>query len=205
MFASSVKKIKLPPASSRGKLSLEEAMKQRTSQRRFLDRPLSLSQVSQLLWAAQGMTEGGTFKRTAPSAGGLYPLEVYLVVGNVDALERGVYHYQPEGHVVSFVLEGSYQHSLATACLSQSFVGASPLSIVVAAEYERTAIKYGERGVRYVLMEVGHVGQNIALQAVTLGLAACHVGAFRDEEVSRVLKLPERHRPLYVLVVGYPP
>lgn len=203
MFASSVKKIKLPPASSRGKLSLEEAMRQRTSQGSFLDRPLSLSQVSQLLWAAQGMTEGGTFKRTAPSAGGLYPLEVYLVVGNVDALERGVYHYQPEGHVVSFVLEGSYQHSLATACLSQSFVGASPLSIVVAAEYERTAIKYGERGVRYVLMEVGHVGQNIALQAVGLGLAACHVGAFRDEEVSRVLKLPERHRPLYIVVVGY--
>jgi len=114
-----------------------------------------------------------------------------------------VYHYQPEGHVVSLVLEGSYQHSLARACLSQSFVGASPLSIVVAAEYERTAIKYGERGVRYVLMEVGHVGQNIALQAVGLGLAACHVGAFRDEEVSRVLKLPERHRPLYIVVVGY--
>ena len=84
-----------------------------------------------------------------------------------------MYHYQPEGHVVSLVLEGSYQHSLARACLSQSFVGASPLSIVVAAEYERTAIKYGERGVRYVLMEVGHVGQNIALQAVGLGLAAC--------------------------------
>ena len=203
MVASSVKKIKLPVPSFEGKLSVEEAMRQRTSQRSFLDRPLSLSQVSQLLWAAQGMTEEGGFKRTAPSAGALYPLEIYLVVGNVEALERGVYHYSPEGHMVSSFLEGDYQHSLARACLSQSFVAASPLSIVVAAEYERTAIKYGERGIRYVLMEVGHVGQNIALQAVGLGLTACHVGAFRDEEVSRVLKLPERYRPLYIVVVGY--
>ena len=203
MVASSKGKIKLPRPSFKGKLSVEEAMRQRTSQRSFLDRPLNLSQVSQLLWAAQGMTEGGGFKRTAPSAGALYPLEIYLVVGKAEGLKSGVYHYSPEGHMVSSFLEGSCQHSLARACLSQSFVGASPLSIVVAAEYERTAIKYGERGVRYVLMEAGHVGQNIALQAVGLGLAACHVGAFRDKEVSRVLKLPERHRPLYIVVVGY--
>ena len=203
MFASSIKKIKLPSPSFKGELSVEEAIKERRSQRSFLDRPLSLSQVSQILWAAQGITEEGGFKRAAPSAGALYPLEIYLVVRNVEGLEKGVYHYHPQDHMVSFVLKGDYQDLLARACLSQSFVAASPLSIVIAAEYERTTIKYGERGVRYVLIEVGHVGQNICLQAVALGLATCPVGAFMDEEVSRVLELPRRHRPLYVLPVGY--
>jgi len=203
MFATSIKKIKLPPSSFKGELSVEEAIKKRRSQRSFLDRSLSLSQVSQILWAAQGITEEGGFKRAAPSAGALYPLEIYLVVKNVEELEKGVYHYHPQDHVISFVLKGNYQDTLARACLSQSFVAASPLCIVIAAEHERTSIKYGERGIRYVLMEVGHVGQNICLQAVALGLATCPVGAFMDEEVSRVLELPRRHRPLYVLAVGY--
>lgn len=203
IFASSIKKIKLPSPSFKGELSVEEAIKERRSQRNFLDRPLSLSQVSQILWAAQGITEEGGFKRAAPSAGALYPLEIYLAVRNVEGLEKGVYHYHPQDHMVSFVLKGNYQDPLARACLSQSFVAASPLSIIIAAEYERTTIKYGERGVRYVLIEVGHVGQNICLQAVALGLATCPVGAFTDEEVSRVLELPKRYRPLYVLAVGY--
>ena len=203
MFASSMKKIKLASPSFKGKLSVEEAIKERESQRSFLDRPLSLFQVSQILWAAQGITEEGVFKRAAPSAGALYPLEIYLVVGNVEGLEPGVYHYHPQDHMVSFRLKGNYQDPLARACLSQGFVAASPLSIVIAAEYERTTIKYGQRGIRYVLMEVGHTGENICLQAVTLGLATCPVGAFMDEEVSRVLELPGRHRPLYILPVGY--
>jgi len=203
MFASSIKKIKLPSPSFKGELSVEEAIKERRSRRSFLDRPLSLSQVSQILWAAQGITEEGGFKRAAPSAGALYPLEIYLAVRNVEELKPGVYHYHPRDHVVSFVLKGNYQDPLARACLSQSFVADSPLSIIIAAEYERTTIKYGERGVRYVLIEVGHVGENICLQAVALGLATCPVGAFVDEEVSRVLELPKRHRPLYVLTVGY--
>jgi SagB-type dehydrogenase family enzyme len=203
MFATSIEKIKLPPPSFKGELSVEEALKERRSERSFLDRPLSLSQVSQILWAAQGITEEGGLKRAAPSAGAMYPLEIYLVARSVDRLEPGVYHYRPQDHMVSFLLKGNYQDHLARACLSQSFVAASPLSIVIAAEHERTSIKYGERGIRYVLMEVGHVGGNICLQALALGLATCPVGAFVDEEVSRVLKLPRRLEPLYVLPVGY--
>ena len=195
-------RVSLPRPDFKG-MALEEAIKKRRSQRTFLDRSLSLSQVSQILWAAQGITEEGGFKRAAPSAGALYPLEIYLVVRNVEELEEGVYHYHPQDHVVSFVLKGNYQDALAKACLSQSFVAASPLCIVIAAEHERTSIKYGERGIRYVLMEVGHVGGNICLQAVALGLASCPVGAFIDEEVSRVLELPRRLEPLYVLSVGY--
>ncbi len=203
MFATYIKKIKLPPPSFKGELSVEEAIKKRRSQRSFLDHSLSLSQVSQILWAAQGITEEGGFKRAAPSAGAMYPLEIYLVVRNVEELEKGVYHYHPQDHGVSFVLKGNYQDTLAKACLSQSFVAASPLSIVIAAEHERTSIKYGERGIRYVLMDVGHVGGNISLQAVALGMASCPVGAFIDEEVSRVLELPRSLEPLYVLSVGY--
>ncbi len=202
-FASSIKKIKLPSPSFKGELSVEEALKERRSQRNFLGRPLSLSQVSQLLWAAQGITEEGGLKRAAPSAGAMYPLEIYLVARSVEGLEPGLYHYRPQDHMVSFLLKGNYQDPLAKACLSQSFVAASPLSIVIAAEYERTTARYGERGIRYVLMDVGHVGGNICLQAVALGLASCPVGAFIDEEVSRVLELPRSLEPLYVLSVGY--
>jgi SagB-type dehydrogenase family enzyme len=125
------------------------------------------------------------------------------VARSVEGLEPGIYHYRPQDHKVSFLLKGNYQDPLARACLSESFVAASPLCIVIAAEYERTTARYGERGVRYVLMDVGHVGQNICLQVVALGLASCPVGAFVDEEVSQVLELPKRHRPLYVLAVGY--
>jgi len=143
--ANEIKKIKLPPPIVKGKISLEEAIKKRRSERDFQDRALSLKQVSQILWAAQGITEERGFKRAAPSAGALYPLELYLVVKKVEELEAGVYHYHPTNHTLDLMLRGNYQMTLAKACLGQMFITDAPVLVVIAAEYERTTAKYGKR------------------------------------------------------------
>ncbi len=143
--ANEIKKIKLPPPIVKGKISLEEAIKKRRSERDFQDRALSLKQVSQILWAAQGITEERGFKRAAPSAGALYPLELYLVVKKVEELEAGVYHYHPTNHALDLMLRGNCQMALAKACLGQMFIAGAPVSVVIAAEYERTTAKYGKR------------------------------------------------------------
>jgi len=196
----------LPEPRLKGEISLEEAIFKRRSQRNFLNKPLSLSQLSQILWAAQGVTDKSTGFRTAPSAGALYPLEIYLLVKEkgVEGLEVGVYHYQPEKHSLELYLKG-YSHSdFVRACLNQQACNLAPVSLVIAAEYERTTGKYGERGKRYVEIEVGHVGQNIYLQAETLGLGTVAIGAFIDGEISQVLNLPPSHKPLYIMPIGYP-
>lgn len=197
--------ISLPPPMLKGALSLEEATKSRRSKRDFKDRPLTLEQVSQLLWAAQAITEDGGFKRAAPSAGATYPLDVYLVVGEkeVDGIQAGIYHYLVREHSLRFLIGGDIRQALAKACLSQMFIASAPITIALSAEYARTTRRYGERGIRYVHMEVGHVGQNIYLQAEALGLGTVAIGAFSDQEVSKVLHLPAKHEPLYVMPVGY--
>jgi SagB-type dehydrogenase family enzyme len=164
-----------------------------------------MEQLAQLLWAAQGITEERGFKRAAASGGALYPVDVYAVVGRagVEGLEPGIYHYEPEGHGVSLHLEGDLREHLARASLHQMWMARAPLNLVVTAEYSRITSKYGERGVRYVLMEAGHVGQNIFLQAEALGLGAGIVGAFHDEEVIQVMKIPRSHEPLLIMPVGY--
>lgn len=201
--ADKIKTIKLPPPIVKGKVSLEQAIKKRRSERDFQDRALTLRQISQILWAAQGITEERGFKRAAPSAGALYPLELYLVVKKVEGLEAGVYHYHPANHTLGLILRGNYQTPLAKACLGQMFIADAPVSLVMAAEYERTTAKYGKRGLRYVHIEVGHVGENVCLQVVASGLGTVTIGAFWDEEVSRSLSLPRNYKPLYVLPVGY--
>jgi SagB-type dehydrogenase family enzyme len=186
-------------------MSVEEAIKGRRSERDFKDQPLNMEQVSQLLWAAQGITEDDGFKRAAPSAGATYPLDVYLVVGEkgVDGLQAGIYHYQVREHALRLLAGGDVRTVLATACVSQMFIADAPIVIVITAEYARTTGRYGERGMRYVHTEVGHVGQNIHLQAEALGLGTVVIGAFIDEEVSGLLHLPKEHEPLYVMPVGY--
>lgn len=196
--------ISLPEPQKKGKISLEEAILKRRSRRDFAEKPLTLAQLSQILWAAQGVTDEETGFRTAPSAGALYPLEIYVVVKTegVEGLEGGVYYYCPEGHGLQLHL-GDYTHQdLVAACLGQGACEQAPVSLVVAAEYERTTGKYGERGERYVHMEAGHVSQNIYLQVESLGLGTVTIGAFIDEEMSRVLNLPLDHKPLYIMPLG---
>ena len=190
---------KLPEPRPSGEMSVEEALAARRSVRSYQDEALSLTELAQLLWAAQGITAhwGG---RTAPSAGATYPLEVYAVVGEVTGLEAGVFHYRPDGHLFVRRTAGDLRGELASAALGQEWVREAPVSLVIAARYERTTGRYGERGVRYVHIEVGHAGQNIYLQAEALGLGTVIVGAFDDQDVKTLLGIEEE--PLAIMPVG---
>jgi SagB-type dehydrogenase family enzyme len=197
--------ISLPEPRLEGETSLEEAILERRSKRAFKDSSLTLREVSQVLWAAQGITDEAGH-RAAPSAGALYPLDVYLVVGKegVEGLGEGVYHYLPQSHSLQPMLEGDVRQTLARLSAEQMFIAEAPLSLLITAEYERTTGKYGDRGVRYVHMEAGHAGQNVYLQAEALGLATVTIGAFQDEEISKALDLPSGYSPLYVMPIGHP-
>jgi len=197
--------IKLPPPILRGKISVEEAISKRRSVRRFTAQPLSFTQLSQLLWSAQGITGTGG-RRAVPSAGATYPLEIFVVIGEhgIENLAAGIYHYDVGNHSLSLHLSGDLRQKLADTALGQSFIANCPIDIVVCAVHPRTAYRYGRRGERYVHIEVGHVGQNVSLQAVTLGLATVMVGAFEDEEVRKALKLEDQIKPLYIIPVGKP-
>lgn len=188
--------IQLPKPQLRGKISVEESLAKRESIRSFSSRPLAMSDLSQILWSAQGITRpwGG---RTAPSAGALYPLELYVV------LREGVFHYIPRGHQLIRISEKNVLGDLASAALGQQCVRDAPVVVVISAVYERMAKKYGRRGERYVNIEVGHVAQNVLLQAVALGIGAVPIGAYYDDRVQRVLNLPENHEPLYLIPLGY--
>ncbi len=196
----------LPLPRLKGNMSLEESIAYRRSIREYLDKPLTLSQLSQLLWAAQGLTELKWGFRASPSAGATYPLEIYVVVGEngVKGLEAGIYHYDPYTHTILLIKKGDYRSELYEACLRQPWVKNAPINIVIVAEYERTTRVYGERGIRYVHIEVGHVGQNIYLEATALGLGTVAIGAFYDDQVREILGLPSNYHPLYVMPVGVP-
>ncbi|MHC5011935.1 MAG: SagB/ThcOx family dehydrogenase [Planctomycetota bacterium] len=186
----------LPAARRTGSVSLEEALQRRASLRTLRTDPLSREQIAQLLWAAQGTNRPG--RRTAPSAGALYPLELYVVTA------RGVSRYDPTGHRLLPHREGDRRAALYGAALNQDPLREAPAVFVIAGVYERTQRKYGARAARYVHMEVGHAGQNLLLQAAAMGLACVPIGAFDDGRVHRVLELPGRHQPLYLIPVGYP-
>jgi SagB-type dehydrogenase family enzyme len=191
----------LPEPRDSGEVSVEEALFERRSIRNYKYEALTLAEISQLLWAAQGITHPDGY-RTAPSAGALYPLEVYVVAGNVDGLQAGIYKYRPQGHELVKVAEGDVRGELCAAALDQECIEDGASVLVFAAVYERTTRKYGERGVRYVHMEVGHAAQNVYLQAVSLGLGAVVVGAFDDNEVERLLQMQDDERALCIMPVG---
>ncbi len=195
--------LSLPEPDTRGTVSVERTLQDRNSVREFATGALPLADLSQVLWAAQGITHGDR-GRTAPSAGALYPLEVVAVVGHVESVQPGVYRYRPRDHVMERMREGDLRGQVARAALRQSWMAQAPVILVLSGVYERTTGKYGERGIRYVHMEVGHAGQNIYLQAEARGLGTTMVGAFRDEMVREVLGLEDRERPLGIMPVGRP-
>lgn len=180
----------LPKAEFKG-LTLEEALAKRRSVRNYSPKPLSLAELSQLVFAAQGITSTGYgySLRTAPSAAALYPYEIYLLVGNVANLERGIYHYSMEDHAIVLVREGDFREELTQAALGQNQVREAAVDFVLVAVVDRIRVKYGERGHRYIFMEAGHISQNLYLQAASLGLGTVVVGAFRDEEANRLLQV----------------
>lgn len=194
-------KVDLPKPSLAGVTSLEQLLAERRSIRDYPDSALLLTEIGQLLWAAQGITHSQGL-RTAPSAGALYPLELYIVAGHVADLAKGVYHYDPKRHQLVKTGDDDVRDALAKATLSQVWVKEASAVIVFTADYERTTNKYGKRGMRYVHMEVGHAAQNLFLQSGSLGLATVVVGAFNDDEVARVLQLPAELQALSLMPIG---
>lgn len=188
--------VALPAPRLAGTLSLEATLAQRRSTREFSDEALTLAEIGQLLWAAQGVTSS-TGQRTAPSAGGLYPLEIYLVT------RENVFHYEPPAHYLLVQRQGDARSALWSAALQQDAVKNAPAIFVIAGVYARTALKYGDRAARYVQLEAGHAAQNILLQAGALKLGAVPIGAFDDEQVKQTLALPAEQQPLYLISVGH--
>lgn len=189
--------IDLPPPRQEESVSIEATLSQRRSVRAYTDQALSREEIGQMLWAAQGVTHDRG-ARTAPSAGGLYPLELYAVTRD------GQYHYLPAGHQVDHLAALGLQEKLWAAGLKQEAIRQAPVVFLIAAVYERTRKKYGDRTERYVHMEAGHAAQNLLLQAVALGLGGVPIGAFDDDQVAAALDLPPDHAPLYLIPVGHP-
>jgi SagB-type dehydrogenase family enzyme len=197
--------IPLPTPSLSGSLSVEEALAGRRSVREYVVASLTIDQLSQLLWSAQGMTARRYGLRSAPSAGALYPLEVYVAAEHVDGLATGVYRYVPRRHGLQVVVDRSVRDQLFRDALSQSAVADAPATLAFAAVFARTTRKYGERGRRYVHMEVGHAAQNLYLQATAMGLGTVVIGAFNDDSVKRTLGMSDDEEPLCLMPVGRRP
>ena len=198
--------IYLPAPSQKGEMPLEKVIAQRRSIRHFTSEPLSQLQLSQILWAAQGITDTSLKYRAVPSAGATFPLEILVACGKkvIEEIDDGVYHYNTDNHSLTQHHQGDVRVELAEAALGQEFIYEAPVDIVICAVYSRTLMHYGDRGERYVHIEVGHAGQNIYLQATALGLATVAIGAFYDEQVREVLRLDKQYKPLYIMPLGRP-
>lgn len=200
--------IKLPKPVYKGTLSVEAAIVAKRTVRQYKGTPLTLGQASQILWAANGRLPAdavtGATTKVNPSAGGLYPLEVFIVTGKetVKGLPAGVYRYKAQTNSLVSLASGDNRKLLAYACLSQIWLARAPAIVVIAGVFSRTTVKYGNRGFQYVFMEAGSADQSIYLQAASLGLHAGTVGAFNDAQVAAVLKLPKNTTPLLVVAVG---
>ncbi len=186
-------------------LSLKTSLEKRRSIRDYEDGEdgvVSLDEVSQLMWAAQGITEEETGYRTAPSAGATYPMEVYLVVEEAEDLDTGVYNYNSQNHELLKLKSEAIGEDLMNAALNQEPIGDAPVNVVITSVYERVKATYGERGIRYAKMEAGHISQNLYLMSSALDLGTVAIGAFEDEEVKEILDLSEGEEPLYIMPVG---
>ena len=199
------KRIELPSPEAKPDMALDKALRERRSVRLFTRQPLGLEQLSYLLWAATGIQrrEHGYEFRTAPSAGALYPIETYLVVNNVEGLPRGVYHYSIRNHLLEELSTGDYARAIAAAALGQSVCAEAAVVLVWTAIFGRSKWKYGQRAYRYVYLDAGHIGQNLALAAVSLGLGSCQVGALYDEEVNGIVGVDgQEESVVYLSAVG---
>ncbi|MDD3626492.1 MAG: SagB/ThcOx family dehydrogenase [bacterium] len=204
-----IKEIPLPEPKMKGEVSIEEVLSKRRSIRSYTNENLKLEEISQILWAAYGITEKkdkpdrlrGGF-RTAPSAGATYPLDIYLIAGEIESLAPGIYKYDSSSHSLLLMEEGDKRTQLFLTCL-QPWVKSAPASIIYTAKWDRITSKYGDRGTeRYVYLEVGHSAQNVYLQATALGLGTVAVGAFNDKKLKDFLSLEEGEDPLYIMPLG---
>ena len=193
--------INLPAPCLESDFSVEQAIHSRRSVREFSDKPLSLAEISQLLWSAQGITDNERF-RSAPSAGALYPLVLYLVAGNVTGLKPGTYQYSPDGHKLHHIKEGDSRMELATAAYKQLWIKDSAIMLIFSAIETKASWKYGQWSSRYIHIEVGHSAQNVFLQVQSLGFDAAVVGALDDARIKEILNLSTEEQVLYLMPVG---
>jgi len=193
--------IKLPAPQHRGLVSVERALAARRSIRNYNNTPLELEETSQLLWSAQGISNARGY-RTAPSAGAVYPLEIYAAIGNVKNLAAGIYKYIIREHALVEKAAGDLRQDICRAALHQSYIAAAPVVLMLCTINERAMNKYGERGWRYIFMEVGHAAQNVCLQAVALGLGTVVIGAFHDSDVQTVAHMSANEHPACIMPVG---
>ena len=196
--------IKLPPPATKGTVSVEEALQNRRSTRKFANRSLELAQISQLLWAADGINNPQG-KRTAPSGRAAYPIDLYLVVGErgVTNLAPGVYRYVVADQALELVAPGEFRPAVVKACNSQVWIGEAPVIVVIAGDIKRSEAKNGEQAALFTHVEAGFIGQNIFLQAGALNLGAGVAGGFKDKPLAQALKLPENDVPFLVMPVGH--
>lgn len=198
---------KLNPPQIEGGMPLWKAIAQRRSVRNFKDTPMEKIHLSQLLWASQGVTAEymGHELRAAPSAGALYPVETYLAVHNVEGIEPGIYHYGVRNHELRQLKKEDVRFSVSQASLDQDFAGSANVVFIWTAIFERSKWKYSQRAYRYVYLDAGHIAQNIALAAVSLGYGSCQIGALYDDEINDIIEVDgEKESVLYLTVVGQP-
>ncbi|HNU35041.1 MAG TPA: SagB/ThcOx family dehydrogenase [Methanomassiliicoccales archaeon] len=195
------------PEAKRSEVSLDALLRGRHSVRLFSEEAVSMEDLSSLLWSCDGITrrERGYEFRTAPSAGALYPVETYVAVNNVEGAAPGIYHYSVKHHALEQIRKGHLGEELARAALDQGMCASAPLVFIWTAVFERSRWKYGERAYRYVYLDAGHMAQNLALAAVSLGLGSCQIAATFDDEVNELLGVDgEEESVLYMGVVGRP-
>ncbi len=199
------RRIKLPTPLRRGGPPLWDVLKKRRSVRRYSTKPLTLQQISQMLWAVQGITENTHELRTTPSAGALYPIDTYLAVNNVEELKPGIYHHAVKSHELEVLEEGDRSAQTCRSALDQGMAGSAPVVFLWSSVFRRSVWKYKERGYRYVYMDVGHVGQSMVTAAAAIRLASCLIGALYDDEANGLLGLDgEEESVLYMCSVGHP-
>ncbi|MGA9048979.1 MAG: SagB/ThcOx family dehydrogenase [Dehalococcoidia bacterium] len=191
--------IKLPSAKLKGKISVEEALHARRSTREYSATALKLEDVAQLLWAAQGITAAKGL-RTAPSPIAVYLVQAYLVAGNVDGLKPGVYSYKPQDHSLELVKSGALESQLAG--LGQQVFGAAPTLVVIASVDDKASKTFGDFAVRASSLEIGHVAENVALQATAMGLGLVTASGFDNGKAREILGLPASETPVYLIPVG---
>jgi SagB-type dehydrogenase family enzyme len=188
-------------------LSLDAAIRQRTSVRHFTDKPISLGQLGYLLWTSTGIgrVEQGYEFRTAPSAGALYPIETYIVANNVKRLESGVYHYSIREHRLEEIRKGDFRRQITGAALGQAMCATAAAVFVWSAVFERSKWKYEQRAYRYIYLDAGHIAENLALAAVSLNLGTCEIGALFDDEVNAIIGVDgDEESAICMAVVGAP-
>ncbi|MBN1684252.1 MAG: SagB/ThcOx family dehydrogenase [Gammaproteobacteria bacterium] len=189
--------VNLPKITVKDSMPLNEIMQNRRSVRNLSTKELTLDQISQLLWAAQGITDHKRGFRTAPSAGALYPLEIYM------ATHLGLWHYDIEKHAIDLIYKKDLRSDLAKAAYHQNVIATAPINIIITGIFHREMIKYKERGIQFTYMEAGHVAQNILLEAVNLDLGAVPIGGFDTISIDRTLNLSNKEKTLYIIPVGY--